>query len=198
MLTTLELRWFVHGTPADEVEQWFQVGSPGECLGSPEEREDLYLYTPECDYLNIKLRQGSLEVKWRKAELGILRLGNDWEGKAEQWLKWTCEEPNPKSIMAANVAGEKAWVRVKKRRFQRHYQAMTYELTQLSVRDDVWWSIAVEMVIPEDHKSDRQMQGDVLPRFEAIASQVSQTYRGPKLECDRSFAYPTWLTRLNP
>lgn len=197
MLTTLELRWFVRGTPANEVEHWFNEDCPGKVLGSPEERKDLYLYVPECDYLNIKLRQGRLEVKWRKAELGILRLGESWEGKAEQWLKWTCEEPNPKSITAANVAGEKAWVGVKKARSQRHYQSMTYELTQLSVRDDAWWSIALEMVIPEAHRSDSRNAAQVDPRFQDLASQVSQTYRGPKLECDRSFAYPTWLAGLN-
>jgi hypothetical protein len=68
MLTTLELRWFSHGTPPKDVEQWFSVDCPGEFLGSLEEREDLYLYTPECDYLNIKLRHRSLEVKWRSAQ----------------------------------------------------------------------------------------------------------------------------------
>ncbi|MCA1995017.1 MAG: hypothetical protein LDL41_23650, partial [Coleofasciculus sp. S288] len=70
-LTTLELRWFYHGTPPVEVEYWFSTDCPGELLRPPEEREDLYLYTPQCDYLNIKLRQGSLEVKWRKAELAV-------------------------------------------------------------------------------------------------------------------------------
>ena len=98
--------------------------------------------------------------------------------------------------MPANVVGEKAWVGVKKMRSQRHYQGMTYELTQLSVRNDVWWSIALEMAIPEANRSDSRKAAQVVDRFEAIVNQVSQTYRGPKLECDRSFAYPTWLAPL--
>jgi hypothetical protein len=196
MLTTLELRWFVRGTPTNEVEHWFNVDCPGELLGSPEEREDLYLYTPECDYLNIKLRQGSLEVKWRKAELGILGFGDCGQGKAEKWLKWVCQDSDQQSMMPANVVGEKAWVGVKKMRSQRHYQGMTYELTQLSVTNDVWWSIALEMVIPERHTRDSRKAVQAVDRFEAIVSQVSQTYRGPTLECDRSFAYPTWLAGL--
>ncbi len=187
MLTTLELRWFVRGTPPKEVKHWFSVDCPGELLGSPEEREDLYLYTPECDYLNIKLRQGSLEVKWRKAELSMLQFGECWEGKVEKWLKWTCEDPDKQSMMPANVAGERAWVGVKKVRSQRQYQGITFELTQLNVRNDAWWSIAFEMATEEANECDR---------FEQIISQVSQTYRGPKLKRDNSFAYPTWLTRL--
>jgi hypothetical protein len=56
MLSTLELRWFSHGTLPTEVKHWFSTDCPGKLLGSPEEREDLYLYIPECDELNIKLR----------------------------------------------------------------------------------------------------------------------------------------------
>ena len=185
MLTTLELRWFVCGTPPSEVEHWFRVDCPGELLGSPEEREDLYFYTPECDYLNIKLRQGSLEVKWRKAELGILRFGESGEGKVEKWLKWICEDSDKQSIIPTNVANEKAWIGVKKVRSQRRYQGITYELTQLNVRNDTWWSIAFEMAIEGANKCDK---------FESIVSQVSQTYRGPELQCNYSFAYPTWLS----
>ncbi|NEQ23301.1 MAG: hypothetical protein F6K28_29940, partial [Microcoleus sp. SIO2G3] len=102
MLTTLELRWFSQGTPPTEVEHWYSADSPGELLGSPEEREDLYLYTPECDYLNIKLRQGSLDVKWRKAQLGSREFGEDsgtnWHGNVEKWLKWVCEDSEQESI----------------------------------------------------------------------------------------------------
>lgn len=187
MLTTLELRWFVRGTPANEVKHWFQVDSPGKLVGSPEEREDLYLYAPECDYLNIKLRQGSLEVKWRNAELGIWQFGECWEGKAEKWLKWICHDPEKQSMMPVNVAQERAWVAVKKLRSRRCYKGIVFELTQLNTSNDAWWSLAFELAT-----KDTQL----LERFQTTVSQVSQTYRGPTLGCDRSFAYPTWLTRL--
>jgi hypothetical protein len=188
MLTTLELRWFVRGTLPTEVEHWFNIDCPGERLGSPEAREDLYLYTPDCGYLNIKLRQGSLEVKWRKAELGILQFGNGWEGNLEKWLKWICEDPDQQSMMPVNVVGEKAWVGVKKVRSQRRYQGVTFELTQLNVRNHAWWSIAFETLAETANRSDR---------FETIVAQVSQTYQGPTLRGDFSFAYPAWLARLS-
>lgn len=187
MLTTLELRWFSLGKPPEEVEHWFGQQCLGKLLGLPETRKDLYLYTPDCDYLNIKLRQGSLEVKWRKAELGILNLGNGREGKVEKWLKWICQDPDQQSILPAEVAQERAWVGVKKVRSQRHYQGITFELTQLTVRNNDWWSLAFEMAT----------QGvNPIKSFESIVAQVSQTYPGPELQCEQSFAYPAWLSTV--
>lgn len=187
MLTNLELRWFSLGKPPEEVEHWFRKECPGKLLGSPETREDLYLSTPDCDYLNIKLRQGSLEVKWRKAELGILRLGDCGEGKVEKWLKWVCEDPDQQSMMPADVAQERAWVGVKKVRSQRRYQGIAFELTQLTVRNNDWWSLAFEMATHGFNQIDS---------FESIVIEVSQTYPGTELQRDQSFAYPAWLSAV--
>jgi hypothetical protein len=189
MLTTLELRWFSQGIPPTEVEHWFLADSPGELLGSPEEREDLYLYTPECDYLNIKLRQGSLEVKWRKAQLGSLEFGEasstTWQGNVEKWLKWICDDPEQESIMPVDVVGTKAWVAVKKRRSQRLYQGISYELTQLRVNNNDWWSVAFELA---------QRDIDQIEHFENVVRLVSKTYPGSELIAENSYGYPKWLT----
>ncbi len=187
MLSTLELRWFSYGTLPTEVKHWFSTDCPGKLLGSPEEREDLYLYIPECDELNIKLRQGSLEVKWRKAELGILRCELPWQGKVEKWLKWICKDSEQQSILPATVAGEKAWVTVKKVRSQRLYRDISYELTQLSVKIDTWWSVAFEMADKEANSFNT---------FEGVVREVSKTYRGSELPVKNSYAYPHWLSLL--
>lgn len=187
MLTTLELRWFSHGTSPPEVQQWFNNHCPGKPLGLPEEREDLYLYTPECDYLNIKLRQGSLEVKWRKAELGIVRFGDSCEGKVEKWLKWSCKDQSQQSIVPVDVVGKGPWIAVNKKRSQRLYKGVAYELTQLRVKDDDWWSIAFEMAGEKAKQIDS---------FKGIVSAVSQTYQGSQLLANHSYAYPSWLSRV--
>src|SRR3712207_2818961 len=187
MLTTLEVRWFSHSTPPVEVEHWFNADCPGKLLGTPEEREDLYLYTPGCDYLNLKVRQGSLEVKWRKSQLSIRQFSKCWEGKVEKWLKWTCKDPDSQSIIPSEAIGKGPWMSVKKVRRQRLYQDVSYELTQLSVRNDNWWSIAFEAAIEDS---------DQLDSFESVVSRVSQTYRGPQLSTDNSYAYPTWLSSV--
>lgn len=185
MLTTLELRWFNRGMLPAEVEHWFQTDSPGNRLGSPEQREDWYLYTPNCDYLNIKLRQGNLEVKWRKAQLGILQLSADWQGNAETWLKWSCQDPTEQSLVPVDIVGQQPWIPVQKVRSQRLYEDITFELTQLTVKNDHWWSIAFEVGTPEVNQLDQ---------FESIVSQVAKTYRGSELLADNSYAYPHWLS----
>ena len=82
METTLEVRWFIPGTPPTSVKQWFR----SECLGNllekePKTREDLYAcQTPEeiahfniiarninsDAAINLKLREGKLELKLRQ------------------------------------------------------------------------------------------------------------------------------------
>lgn len=185
MLTTWELRWFCKGTIPTEVENWFNADSLGKPLGAAQSREDVYLYTPECDYLNIKLRQGSLEVKWRKAELGSLYFGDSWEGKVEKWLKWICQDSEQQSIMPTDIVAKRPWVTVKKKRVQRVYKSIAFELTQLNIKNDYWWSIALEMSEENTHQIDN---------FKNIVSELSKTYRGQKLLADNSYAYPSWLT----
>ncbi len=72
MLLSNELRWFYPGKLPENIQLWFQQNCLIDPLKSPEEREDVYLYSPGCDYLGIKLRQGRLEVKWRQAELDTM------------------------------------------------------------------------------------------------------------------------------
>lgn len=201
MLTTAELRWFNRGTLPAEIEQWFGQ----DCLGGErsrlEKREDVYLYTPECEYLGIKLRQGKLEIKWRKAELGVVGFGDRVEGRAETWVKWTCEDPTAQMFKPAAVVG-KSWVSVKKVRSQRQYQVLpgesitavpvtesiaqgcTVELTQLDINGNAWWSLAFEAFGEDDC---------LMEHLQAVASWVFKTYREPQLQAEDSYAYPSWL-----
>lgn len=200
MLTTTELRWFKLGTLPKEITQWFQhqLGD----LAPPEEREDVYLYTPGCEYMGIKLRQGRLEIKWRKAELGNLRFGEKVEGKVEKWGKWLCEDPTQQSFQPQNVVG-KSWVSVKKKRSQRKYQVISgesivavsvnqsidqgcnVEITQLSINGNNWWSLAFEAFGEDDC---------LMNNLKAVASDVFKNYQGFQLQPQDSFAYPSWLS----
>lgn len=178
MLTSAELRWFMRGALPQEIAQWFQQY---EDVTPPEEREDLYLYVPENDYMGIKLRQGRLEIKWRKAELGILRFGDTVEGNAEKWGKWLCEDPTQESFQLQDDVS--TWVNVKKVRSQRLYETCAVELTELSVNGNDWWSLALEAV------------GDSsLLDMQTVASKVFQNYRALKLTAKDSYAYPRWLS----
>ena len=202
MLVSAELRWFERGRVPDAITQWFQQDELGDYLAPAEERVDVYLYLPGCEYMGIKLRQGRLEIKWRKAELGIVRFGDTLEGKAEKWGKWLCEDPSQESFQPQDVGG-KLWVSVKKARSQRRYQILpdrsikavpvnesidqgcNVELTQLSINGNDWWSIAFE-AFGEDERS--------MNNLKSVAGEVFKTYRGSELQAKDSYAYPSWLS----
>ncbi|MBE9168540.1 hypothetical protein IQ238_13810 [Pleurocapsales cyanobacterium LEGE 06147] len=191
MLTipTVEVRWFEEGTIPAVVKNWFYQDCPGEPLGFPEQRKDLYLYLPNCEVVSFKLRQEKLELKWRKAEFGTRQFGkakvNYWEGKLEQWFKCSYEDLTPLKIDYDYAEGlaAKSWIEVKKIRWQRSYQDVACELTQLTVSDRIWWTIGLEMEQNKTNNSDY---------FENIVSEIGITYRGPQLAADKSYGYPAW------
>ena len=200
MQLTAELRWFYRGTLPEAVSQWFEH-QLGEHLAPPEEREDFYLLSPGCEYMGIKLRQGRLEIKWRRAELGVLSFGDRVEGKAEKWGKWLCEDPTEESFQPTTVVEK--WLRVKKVRSQRQYQVLpgeaiiavpitasidqgcTVELTELDINDNSWWSLAFEAFSEDDC---------LMEHLQAVASWVFKSYHQPKLQAQDSYAYPSWIS----
>ena len=184
MLTSLEIRWFYAGKLPAAISDWFGQDELGGKLQAPEEREDVYLYSPECEYLGIKLRQGRLEIKWRNAELDIVRLEQGVEGKLEKWGKWMCEDPSQESFKPEDVLGKSSWVSVKKVRLQRLYDSCAMEITQLNVKGNDWWSLAFETLGAEASK---------LEQLKTIATQAFETYNGSQLQAQDSYAYPRWL-----
>ena len=180
-LITLEVRWFCSGTPPLAVERWFNSCS-GESLRASAERIDLYLYAPQCEYLNLKLRQGKLELKWRLEALGDWQFA-DLTGKLERWQKWSCED----SRQMLPPGAEAGWIEVKKVRSQRQDQGVVGELTQLAVQERHWWSLAFE-----GDGSAYRIDG-----FQKVLSRWLQSYPEPKLTTDHSCAYPQWLTWQN-
>lgn len=186
MLTSLEIRWFCAGKLPQAISSWFKQDELGGQLQSSEEREDVYLYTPGCEHLGIKLRQGRLEVKWRQAELGIVRFGERVEGKLEKWGKWLCEDPSQESFKPENVTGQKSWVSVEKVRSQRLYDSCAIELTQLRLKGNDWWSLGFETFGADASKMDQ---------LQTTASLVFQTYSDSQLQAQDSYAYPKWLNK---
>lgn len=186
MLTSVELRWFYPGNLPQEVSTWFKANNLGQLL-APEQREDIYLFVaPDCDYMGVKLRQGRLEVKWRRAELGTISFGNLVEGKLEKWGKWFCEDSTGESFKPQGVVTKSEWIRVKKVRQQRTQRDCSVEITRLDINGNNWWSLAFEAV-GEDSAASANLQ--------AVGSNIFQNYAYHQLQVQDSFAYPSWLTR---
>jgi hypothetical protein len=183
MLTSLELRWFSPGELPSDVASWFSTAELGGQLQAPEAREDVYLYAPECEYMGIKLRQGRLEIKWRQAELEILQFERA-EGKLEKWSKWFCEDRTNESFQPERVSRQKSWLRIGKVRSQRLYDGCALELTQLTIENNSWWSLALETLGADARTRDR---------LQSIFELVGKTYIGSQLQLQNSYAYPKWI-----
>lgn len=205
MLTTSELRWFYPGNIPQAITQWFNQ-SPG-TSAPPEAREDIYLYAPESEFLGMKLRQGRLEIKWRAAELGIMRCNENVEGKAEKWGKWLCEDPTKQMFQPQLVAGKTYWVNVQKLRLQRKYQILpnksvivipinqstenscNVELTQITINKKPWWSIALEASNSQAHATTN---------LQIVANAIFNPAPQITLQTHNSYAYPKWLSLVTP
>lgn len=201
MLSSTELRWFYPGKLPEAICSWFSSKQVGNDLEPPEEREDIYLAIAlDCDYMGIKLRQGRLEIKWRKAELGIVSIAPRVHGKLESWDKWTCEDSKAENFQPQSVVNKSHWVKVSKVRQQRKYQVLeqnlvqevkldatidrgcNVELTQLNISGNNWWSIALEAFGEATNDN-----------LHFVAKKVFQHYKAFSLEPKNSFAYPSWL-----
>ncbi|MBW4559898.1 MAG: hypothetical protein KME32_01875 [Mojavia pulchra JT2-VF2] len=202
MLISNELRWFYPGKLPEDIKLWFQQNCLIDPLQSPEAREDIYLYSPGCDYLGIKLRQGRLEVKWRQAEFSVVRFGESVAGQPEKWGKWLCEDSTQESFQPAMVLGNPLWVSVQKVRYSQLFQVLAdltaqpvsdqeriangcrVEITNLVIQENAWWSLAFEAFGENNY---------LMENLQATASWVFNTYQGTRLLIIDSYAYPHWL-----
>ncbi|RUR77096.1 hypothetical protein ACF3DV_08205 [Chlorogloeopsis fritschii PCC 9212] len=205
MLTTYELRWFYPGKVPEEIQLWFEQDCLVQPLQPPETREDIYLYSPESEFLGIKLRQERLEVKWRKAELGVLNFGDSVEGKAEKWGKWLCCDSKQESFELEQVVNNPVWVSVQKVRYSQIYQVLPelllqpvsdnenidngcrVELTHLVIQESNWWSIGFE-AFGEDSR--------LMNNLQITANRAFNNESGSKFLADDSYAYPSWLAQV--
>lgn len=209
MLTTAELRWFYPGTVPAAVKQWFQSEALGPLPPPPASREDLYLRT-DCPDLGLKLREKRLELKLRRQQLGVWQIseagappgGGRIVGEAEQWSKWSCEDPTGKALIPEAALAEGPWIPVQKARSQRKYsikagqtpipvsvttvidQGCTVEVTTLQLQGVSWWSLAFEAFGPET---------ELMDTLQTTANWALQAYDGPELQLQASYAYPAWL-----
>ncbi|MFB2897711.1 hypothetical protein ACE1CI_32740 [Aerosakkonemataceae cyanobacterium BLCC-F50] len=203
MLTTSEIRWFARGTIPPAIENWFTADVLRENDRPLEQRDDLYLLIPGCEFLGVKLRQNRLETKLRVTELGILQFRNNVIGAAEKWLKTTCEDPKLESLITPEVVAKGQWVKVEKARSQIRYlvaddysltpasteetsqEGCNVELTQLRVNDNPWWSLGFEASGTDDK---------LISNLETVAKKLFQTFPEPQLKLVNSYAYPKWLS----
>ena len=152
-------------------------------------------YLDNYEEVNLKRRQGNLELKLRQQELEVEQFGEVnhraiWEGKIERWCKLSEEELRASDInvSASGSTPEIDWISVYKCRQQKLYRGVASELTRLRINNESWWSVAFEMT--QNHQDP---QGKV---FKNVVKQAAQNYCGPKLSLNDSYSYSSWQAQV--
>jgi hypothetical protein len=200
---TVEVRWFCRGMVPRSVLEWFLVGGSDPC--APASRTDYYLRLSDGDALGIKLREGRIEIKQRQRGYGVRRLHQRVAGQVEGWGKWSFALAGADSGVVGGVGSDPAWVGVKKERRLWVYQLTAdqeviaipagvnpaqgcgVELTQVTVGEQVWWSLGFEAFGAESTLQDGLLR---------IARYVLSASEPPALDARNSCSYPQWLATL--
>ena len=202
MYRTTEVRWFHPGVLPPSIERWFERGEEGVELEPP--RVDHYLRLRGSDALNIKLREGRLEIKRRTGERTETRFSEDVVGAVEHWQKWGFDLAET-DTQAMGGASSSTWIAVRKERSIRTYGiddrpvpaptepvdvtvACEWELTRVDVGGQIWWTTALEAF------GDQTRQRVALL---SVAKLVFGLQDRPPLRIEDSRGYPGWLDTLS-
>ena len=146
---TAELRWFVEAELPDALREWFAALGP---VRREAPRTDVYLVTPAPD-LNIKKREGRLEIKRRSADGVKVEVSAGPSGYLERWEKRVEPASRVGDYVREQGGGAPRWVMVGKSRLMQRYltnghvrpappasapeEGCNVELTRLTVNDEV-------------------------------------------------------------
>lgn len=191
MLSTTEVRWFFEEAFPENVQEWFEYFDPKDLPP----RTDYYLNMADSAGVGIKLREGQIQIKPKKADLGTYRFLENVEGNISQYEKWsfpvTSNEEWPEMIRRPDI-----WIpTIKIRKLLRYTLEGGYpdkigmeeqvsegcevELSKVEVVDRTFWSLAFEA-----HGSNAQAH---------VEKTVNEVFRNKKcpitLVKEKSFGY---------
>lgn len=197
MPITLEVRWFENGPLPPNLRDWF-----GRLQDSPSRTwTDFYLPCADTS-LNLKAREGKIQIKRRLAGPSRYSLGPKVTGHVEEWIKWSFkQEENGNNPWRTNQTG--LWVPIQKTRRQHTFDAdrqselsdslpatppatVKLEITLLSVSDTSGWTLCLETEGPRETLRDTLL---------GAAEALLKTEVPTPLRADRSFGYTQWLQR---
>jgi hypothetical protein len=192
-LHTAEVRWFFSDLPLDSRD-FFTAAHRAD------PRTDWYAF-PSDTGCGIKIREGRLEAKLRSGQMGLIRFGDRITGHVEAWSKWSFEfngSHPPESILLRTH-----WIPVEKVRYVRRFEVRdgvvtevpeprengcSFELTEISDRDQRWWTIGFESIAASG----------VIPDclYQVIRHTMGAVPSTAVLNADNSYGYPEWLQRI--
>lgn len=199
MDNTLEVRWFVDGTPPDAVADWIRsLGAEAETT-----RTDLYLISDDPG-MNVKLREGKVQTKHRIGDQTSISFADTVEGVQERWVKWsfpTVEQHH--DLFEADPTG--LWVPVHKERLRLEIEPgeqeelldhpiesnpaeAKIELTTVRAEDQQAWTICMEA----------EGRPEALPgTLQQMGNHLFGQGTPPDLSKASSYGYARWIQTLN-
>ena len=200
-MPTAEARWFFDGAVPEALERWFSLG--GQASTAPP-REDYYVLFPSVLGLNVKLREGRLEVKSLVKPLGLRTFATDIAGIVELWEKRIGGDVAVSEFEKLRAGAPHLWIAAGKKRTLRTFSlegdsileiaagtvllsnGCNVELTRITVDRQAHWSFAFEAF------------GDpsrVEATLHTVAAHIlANTSRPPHpLPAAHSRSYPGWL-----
>jgi hypothetical protein len=202
MYPTAEVRWFFRGTIAPAVAAWFRRSE--QVLEEELPRVDHYLRQVGTDSLNIKLREGRLEVKQRQQAGTVVQFHPRVAGRVERWRKWSFELAEAAGPGLQPEIMTPHWIAVEKRRTLRRYrlegervvrvlpaelpeQGCDLELTRIRAGREAWWSLGLEAYGADPYLESLLVQ---------VAGRLMARTEPPSLATENSYGYPEWLGQL--
>lgn len=203
MLTNAEVRWFFEGPVPDELEDWFCRTSAALTASA---REDHYLRFPASLGLNVKLREGRLEIKSLVKTLGARTFTPDVAGTVQLWKKWSGAGAAVGEFERLRSGAPDLWIAVRKERTLRKFsgdgaaivegdagrfspsEGCNVELTRITVEGTDHWSLALEAY------GDPARVEESLTR---VAGHVLAAPPAAAFSAGNSRSYPEWLDRFS-
>ncbi|MDN3669076.1 hypothetical protein QWY93_07030 [Echinicola jeungdonensis] len=199
MFRSKEIRWFSK-EKHPEIVQWFS--SQGLTLEGVSSRTDFYLPLPDKHDINVKLREGNIEIKHRLGEREKGKLTSKALGYFEDWVKWSFNAVNNDPLTKAIIQDKKYnWIPVHKTRMgmkvvkgqDGHCQLVPMdqfppfgcqvEYTRIQVFRKTWFTFGLEWFGEKDLNLDTSLVQEILGESQ--------------LEEMDNMGYPEFLSRLS-
>lgn len=204
-LASAEVRWFFEGSIPAAIAHWFCRGG---LLDKAAPREDHYLLFPATLGLNIKLREGRLEVKSLVGAPGLRTFATDIAGNVELWEKRISGDAAVAEFEKLRSSAPRLWIAVGKERTLRTFSlggdsmqevaagkvflsnGCNVELTTVTVEGAACWSFGFE-AYGEPSQVEAHMQ--------KVAGHIFADTHRPSypFPSANSRSYPEWLERLS-
>ncbi len=195
---SVEIRWFFPGPPERALVAWFQQSYTSVGVG---ERTDHYLLGTGAG-LNVKLREGRVEVKQRQWARAGFRVNRRARGALEGWHKWSFELAAGGDEVGLAEAHPERWLPVHKRRRLRTFIAELDEITETAPGSYPPAGCSAELTVvtaggEQWHTLGFESfgEGDLAGLLHSVGDYLLNGDLPRPLEAEVSMGYAAWIER---